>query len=137
MTEGHTVGNHTWSHPCMVDLDTDALAFQVAATSNAISDITGQAPHLLRPPYGSRTSSQLDWYAAHDLRVVLWDLDSRDWSRPGSDTITRNVLDHTCDGSVILLHDGGGDRSQTAGALPSIVEGLTERGYQMVTLAQE
>jgi peptidoglycan/xylan/chitin deacetylase (PgdA/CDA1 family) len=59
----------------------------------------------------------------------LWSVDSRDWSRPGAPAIVRKVLAGVRDGSVILFHDGGGNRSQTVAALPTILKTLKARGY--------
>jgi peptidoglycan/xylan/chitin deacetylase (PgdA/CDA1 family) len=61
---------------------------------------------------------------------VLWDVDTGDWAMPGSAAITDAVLQQVRPGSIVLMHDGGGDRSQTAEALPGVIEGLLERGYR-------
>ena len=64
--------------------------------------------------------------------VALWDVDPSDWAMPGAPAIARSVLDQARPGSIVLMHDGGGDRSQTAEALPAVIEGLLERGHRFV-----
>jgi peptidoglycan/xylan/chitin deacetylase (PgdA/CDA1 family) len=70
------------------------------------------------------------------LRLILWSIDPRDWSRPGTATIAARILDKVRPGSVILMHDGGGTRSQTVAALVKVLHGLRARGYRMVTLSE-
>jgi peptidoglycan/xylan/chitin deacetylase (PgdA/CDA1 family) len=129
---GHRLANHTWSHPFLPDLTVGELAVQLERTDEAIAKVAGdQGPRLFRPPYGSRTPEILSWLARGESgTVVLWDVDASDWALPGADVIARTVLDQARPGSIALLHDGGGDRSQTAEALPAIIEGLLDQGYR-------
>ena len=71
---------------------------------------------------------------ALDARVVLWDVDSQDWRHPGTKRIVRNVVGNVRPGSIVLMHDGGGKRGQTIGALPGIIEDLKAKGYIFVTV---
>lgn len=130
--EGHTLGNHTWSHPFLPDLSPDELAFQVEATAAAMSRATGSRPRLVRPPYGAGRPEVLDWFAERDLVCVLWDNDSRDWAALGAEAITERVVRQVHGGSIVLLHDGGGDRSQTVEALPGIIERFFTEEYAFV-----
>ena len=128
------IGSHSWSHPDLTTV-TDA---QVRMQLKQPDDIWWQDFHAstvpyLRPPYGA--------YNAHLLalagqmgysRIILWDVDSLDWTKPGVNTIVANVLDHVHDGSIILMHT----RGQTPKALPLIIAGLHARGYQMVTIPE-
>lgn len=128
VASGHEIGNHTWSHPFLPDLSEHELEEQVARTDQA----TGHPPaRLLRTPYGTRTPLFMSWLAGrpHGHRLVLWDVDSADWQRPGADAITQTVLKQSRPGSIILMHDGGGDRGQTVDALPAIIDGLLAGGY--------
>lgn len=134
---GHEVGNHTWSHPFLPDLSERELDSQVVRTDKAIADATGRpVSRLLRPPHGTRTPMLMSWLTEqeHDHRLVLWDVDPGDWGRPGSETITQAILKQSRAGSIVLLHDGGGDRAQTVEALPAIIDGLLADGYNF-TLA--
>lgn len=132
--EGHLVGNHTWSHPYLPDLSRDQLMRQVDATNEALTKATGTGSTLVRPPYGVRTSDVLTWLAERDMTTVFWNSDIGDWGLPGADAIVSAAVERTTNGSVLLLHDAGGDRSQTVEALPRILEGLLGRGFQFVTI---
>jgi peptidoglycan/xylan/chitin deacetylase (PgdA/CDA1 family) len=131
--QGHALGNHTWSHPFLPELSRPQLVEQIDRTKEAIADTSaGTAPVLFRPPYGSRTPEVMRWLAEIESTVVLWDVAPDDWAMPGAEAIARIVVNQSRPGSVILLHDGGGDRSQTVAALPAIIDGLLERGFRFV-----
>ncbi|MCC2333036.1 hypothetical protein [Cellulomonas wangsupingiae] len=72
--------------------------------------------------------------AASGMTTVMWDVESPDWARPGADVIVRDVVTGCADGSVVLLHDGGGDRAQTVEAVPRILESLLGDGYRVAPL---
>ncbi|MFE0106903.1 polysaccharide deacetylase family protein [Streptomyces sp. NPDC059009] len=131
--QGHAIGNHTWSHPFLPELSRPQLAEQIGRTAEAIAGASGGAePRLFRPPYGSRTPQVLNWLRELETTTVLWDVAPDDWALRQADAIARDVLADVRPGSVILLHDGGGDRSPTVAALTPIIEGLLERGYTFV-----
>jgi peptidoglycan-N-acetylglucosamine deacetylase len=135
--QGHTLGNHTWSHPFLPELSRRQLVAQLEHTDSAIMSASGGArPTLFRPPYGSRTPEVAGWLGELDSTVVLWDVDVSDWSMPGAGVIADMTLAQTKPGSVILMHDGGGDRSQTVAALPAIIEGVLARGLRFVRVEE-
>lgn len=133
---GHCVSNHTWSHPYLPDLSAQELREQIERTRDVISRTAGELPPLMRPPYGSLTQSVLDNWVGYDEKIVLWDALADDWAKPGAGVIADRILATTQPGSIILLHDGGGDRSQTVAALPSIIEGCLERGWSFATVPE-
>lgn len=132
--QGHSVQNHSWSHPDLRRLSGSALDSQMSATDRAIRARTGRTPTCLRPPYGAVNATVRSHAAALGKQVVLWSVDPADWSRPGTAAIRSRVLNSVRPGSVILLHDGGGDRSQTVAALPAVISTLKARGYGFATL---
>ncbi|MFJ9776379.1 polysaccharide deacetylase family protein [Kitasatospora sp. NPDC101157] len=132
--QGHSVQNHSWSHPDLSRLSASSFNSQVNNTDRVIRAQTGRTPKCLRPPYGAVNGTVRSRAAALGKQVVLWSVDPADWSRPGTATIQSRVLRNVRPGSVILLHDGGGDRSQTAAALPAILSTLKARGYSFETL---
>ncbi|MFE2722228.1 polysaccharide deacetylase family protein [Kitasatospora sp. NPDC059327] len=137
--EGHALGNHSWSHAYLPDLGPAGLADQLGFTADALTHAAGggpRPPRWLRPPYGGRSPELLHTVAGLGLTTVLWDVDARDWSRPGPEAITERVLSQVRPGSVVLMHDGGGDRSQTVAALPAVITGLRDRGYRVVGLEE-
>jgi peptidoglycan-N-acetylglucosamine deacetylase len=134
--EGHEVGNHTWSHAYLPELPPDETVRQLRSTSQAIAQAIGAPPTLARPPYGGRGGSVLRATADEGLTTVLWDVEASDWTLPGADAIADAVLRQARDGSVVLLHDGGGDRAQTVAALPRIIDGLLGRGFRFSPVAR-
>jgi peptidoglycan/xylan/chitin deacetylase (PgdA/CDA1 family) len=134
VAEGHGVGNHTWSHAYLPELTRDELLRQVDATNAALTRVTGRPPELLRPPYGARTPEVLTWIAECGMSTVVWDVDPADWARPAPQVLRDAAFAQVGPGSIILLHDGGGDRSSTVAALPDLLAGLVDRGYRFVPL---
>ncbi|MEU6945767.1 polysaccharide deacetylase family protein [Streptomyces sp. NPDC046316] len=133
---GHELGNHSWSHPFLPDLTPDQLREQIDRTTEAVARLTGEAPTLFRPPYGALTPEVLAALADHPTTMTMWDVDSRDWSRPGPERIAETVLGAAGPGSVVLMHEGAGDRGQTVRALPSIIEGLLARDLELATVGE-
>ena len=127
--QGHSVQNHTWSHPDLRKLSSASLKNQVAKTDQAIRAQTGYTPRCLRPPYGGVNKVVLQHTDSLDKVIRLWTVDSHDWERPGTSVIVKRVLTGVKDGSIVLMHDGGGNRSQTVAALPTILKTLKAKGY--------
>jgi peptidoglycan/xylan/chitin deacetylase (PgdA/CDA1 family) len=133
---GHGVGNHTWSHRRLTGLRGAALAAEVGATSAVIARATGARPSCLRPPYGTVDAASVYQARAYGLRLTLWDVDPYDWRRPGAGVIAGRVLSRVRSGDVVLLHDGGGDRSQTVAALQQVLASLSARGFRFRALCR-
>ena len=133
---GHELGNHSWSHPYLPDLTADQLREQLDRTAEVVARVAGEAPTRFRPPYGALTPEVLAALEGYPTTLTMWDVDSRDWTRPGPERIAATVLEAAGPGSVVLMHEGAGDRGQTVQALPSIVEGLLERGLDLVTVGE-
>ncbi len=142
VNEGHEMGNHTYYHPDLSDCGPEHVRLELNATQLLLETITGRSTTLFRPPYSADTNpSQLDelipLQIAEDLNylVVLESIDPQDWAKPGADTILQRVKQQRHDGSIILLHDAGGDRSQTVEALPKILDWLHARGDTVVPVS--
>jgi len=140
--EGHEIGNHTYYHPNLSLCWPEHVRLELNATQLLIETITGRATTLFRPPYAADTQpSQLSELTplqiAQDLDylVVLENIDPQDWAKPGADIIVQRIKQQRRDGSIILLHDAGGDRSQTVQALPRILDWLHTRGDKIVSLS--
>lgn len=134
--QGNIVGNHTWSHPDLTTLPPADVRAQLQSASQEIEADSSRAPTLFRPPGGHFNGEVQSTAASLGLSTILWNVDPRDWSRPGTDKIMQNVLGSTHNGSIILMHDGGGDRAQTVAALPTIIATLEQRGFQFVTISR-
>ncbi|HEU4896222.1 MAG TPA: polysaccharide deacetylase family protein [Actinomycetota bacterium] len=133
---GHGVGNHTWSHRRLTGLTGERLAAEVGRTSAAIQRATGTPVRCLRPPYATVDTASASRVRALGLRLVLWDIDTNDWLRPGAGVIADRVLGRVRPGDVVLLHDGGGDRAQTVAALERVLATLSARGFRFSALCR-
>jgi peptidoglycan/xylan/chitin deacetylase (PgdA/CDA1 family) len=137
---GMSVGNHSYNHPEVPPFDQlppRLLGDEIALGGQVLSRL-GARPRLFRPPGGSSSPALVRAAAALGQRVVLWSVDPADWS-PGSSAkeITKRVLSAVRPGSIVILHDGGGDRSATLAALPAIVRGIRHRGLHLVALTAD
>lgn len=132
---GSMIANHTLTHANVAGAGAFA-AQQIAATQSIIHRESGFKPCLFRPPYGATSAALTGVVRSIGALSILWDVDSSDWQRPGSARIAADVLGRTRPGSIILMHDGGGPRSQTVAALPTIIRGLRRRGLRFVTVGQ-
>ncbi len=132
---GHDVASHGWSHTAFTELDADALSSEIRRSCDAIRQLTGTDCKDVRPPYGRYDAKAVNWLARQNLVTWLWTAEARDYEPAASvDGIVRNTLGSLSPGGVVLLHDGGGDRSNTVQALPLIIEGARDRGYRFVAL---
>ncbi len=139
--EGHEVGVHTFTHVNLANVPEWRRRFELDQTELAIAAATGYTTDLLRAPYSSRvdTLAPSEWQAleqARNYRVVFADLDTRDWARPGVAKIVAAGLPADGRGAVVMLHDGGGNRSQTVAALDRLIVDLQKRGYAFDTVSQ-
>ena len=134
VSQGHHLANHSYSHPAgLAGLSASAIEAQLVDTQDAIVRATGFTPKQFRAPGGHWSPAMMRVAARQHLTVIDWDVDPRDWSRPGTDHIVHAML-AARPGDVLLCHDGGGDRSQTYAALKTVLPHLKARGLQFVTL---
>jgi peptidoglycan-N-acetylglucosamine deacetylase len=131
---GDPIGDHTWSHPDMAHLSRRREQSQLLKEAAAIGNQGAPFPQMYRPPYGRWNRTTLALLAQDNMLMVLWSVDTDDWERPGTQQIIHNALSGAKPGAIILLHDAGGDRSETVAALPKIIRDLRRRGYRLVTV---
>jgi len=141
--DGFELGNHTFTHTDLATLPAWERRVQIALTENALEAATGVGSRLVRPPYSSNpaavTVAQAHAYsqlAADGYVIVLSDFDGEDWRRPGVASIVRAATPKGDSGGIVLLHDGGGNRSQTLAAVERLVPRLRARGFRFVTVSQ-
>jgi peptidoglycan-N-acetylglucosamine deacetylase len=134
--DGFEVGDHTQTHPALALLSASAQAAQVTDAAGALHRAGAPYPRLLRPPYGSFDQTTLGILREQRFLMVLWSVDTSDYIRPGVAEIAHTAISGAQPGAIILMHDGGGDRSQTAAALPRIIKRLRQRGYRLVTISR-
>jgi len=131
---GFAIGNHTENHPSLRQLPAREQAQEIDHASNAVRSAGAPYPELFRPPYGSIDATTLSLLGARRMLAVLWSVDTRDYTRPGASRIFNAAVGGAQPGAIILMHDGGGDRSETVAALPNIISVLRLRGYRLVTI---
>jgi peptidoglycan/xylan/chitin deacetylase (PgdA/CDA1 family) len=134
LRDGDVVGDHTETHPEMALLSAHAQREELFEQIARIELLGGARPQLFRPPYGSFNATTMRELHSLHLLMVLWSVDTGDYQQPGVAVIAQRALAGAHPGAIILLHDAGGDRSQTIAALPSIIEGLKARGFHLVTV---
>jgi peptidoglycan/xylan/chitin deacetylase (PgdA/CDA1 family) len=132
--DGDVIGDHTQLHAAMSRLSRAKQRAQLLEQAAAIERHGASFPRLFRPPYGLWNSTTLALLHRYRMLMVLWTVDTNDYRRPGVPAIVDAAVDGARPGAIILLHDAGGDRSQTVAALPQIIAALRRRHYQLVTV---
>ncbi|HWC31606.1 MAG TPA: polysaccharide deacetylase family protein, partial [Actinomycetota bacterium] len=130
------VGNHSLSHPNappFATLATREIERQIAAGAGVLEDL-GIEPTVFRPPGGSWSNAVVAAAEARGQRTVLWTVDSRDWAGLPAGAIAERVVSEARPGSIVLLHDGGGNRAPTLQALPRIIRGIRAKGLSFSVL---
>jgi peptidoglycan/xylan/chitin deacetylase (PgdA/CDA1 family) len=136
LADGDMIGDHTWSHPDVAGAGVFARD-QILEAAAAIRRAThGFEPCLFRAPYGDVSPALLREALALGFTTIQWDIDPRDWSLPGVSEIESDVIQDAHPGAIVEMHDGGGDRSETLDALPTIIRALRRRGYTFVTVTR-
>ena len=130
---GHVIVNHTQTHRDLAIMPLAEVTDEMDYASEAIHRVTGRLPDMFRAPYGAWSPTVIQRCQAMGMTPLDWSVDPRDWSRPGITAIVNNIMDHTRTGSIILEHDGGGNRSQTVAALRVVLPRLLDAGYHFRT----
>jgi len=134
---GHAIGNHTWHH-WYHWMDAGTASREIEDTAALIYETTGVKTSLFRPPGGFLTNGPAGYAKQKNYAVMMWSADSRDWfyRLAPAQVLVNIVLREAKPGGIVLMHDGGGDRSKTVKALPQIIDGLKQRGYEFVTVPE-
>jgi cellulose synthase/poly-beta-1,6-N-acetylglucosamine synthase-like glycosyltransferase/spore germination protein YaaH/peptidoglycan/xylan/chitin deacetylase (PgdA/CDA1 family) len=147
--EGHEIGNHTFTHPKFDEISKTQLKWELNLTQRLIESTLGVKSILFRPPYGidhqpeyAEEVAQLPYPQEMGYLIVGQRIDPNDWRESGdakskrsAQEIVDEVVEQASKGNIILLHDGGGERSQTLAALPMIIDQLRTKGYEFVSVA--
>ena len=134
---GMTVGSHSWDHPEPFDaISMRRMRSELAMSQRFLQDTFGIRVTVFRPPGGSGAPEVVTQASLLGMRVVNWNVDPRDWSASATPkSIARAVLSNVRPGSIVVLHDGGGNRHATVRALPDIIKGIRKKGLKLVVLA--
>ncbi|MBF2063398.1 MAG: polysaccharide deacetylase family protein [Calothrix sp. C42_A2020_038] len=135
VAEGHVIANHTWNHWYHY-MNPQAAAFEIDNTTNLIYQVTGVKTNLFRPPGGIKTNGPYAYARNQKYATIMWSADSVDYSRPSVSKLIDNVMQHAKPGGIVLMHDGGGNRSNTVKALPQIINNFRKQGYRFVTVPE-
>lgn len=132
---GHDLGNHSENHKNMSKLSDSEIKSELDQVTKKVKDITGYTMFLFRPPYGDYDNHVITNAKGCGYYSIQWDVDSLDWKNYGVDNIINTVLNHKSlhEGSIILMHNGA---KFTAEALPKVIEGLKEKGYEIVPISE-
>lgn len=136
ISDGSELGNHSFSHPNMLESNAGQIKQDVTKANSAIADATGFTPCLFRAPYGKLNPALVREIVSLDMTVIGWDVDPSDWEHPGSAAIAQRVLKNVRPGSIIVMHDSVETRGQTLAALPAILDGLKQKQLETVTVSQ-
>ena len=129
-SDGHVIGNHSWSHPVLSKLSLDEAKKQITDTEDALTKVLGSSSKLMRPPYGAITD---DIRNSLDLSFIMWDVDSLDWKSKNEAAILTEIQRQVKNGSIILMHD---IHAETVHALPKVIDYLKGQGYDFVTVPE-
>ena len=134
VARGDPIGDHTETHPPMSQLSARDQERQLLEETEQTGDSGAPFPRMFRPPYGQWDDTTLRLLKRYHMLMVLWSVDTEDWRRPGTRAIVSAALQGAKPGAIILMHDAGGDRTETVAALPRIIRTLRHRGYALVTV---
>lgn len=135
VADGHIIANHTWHH-WYHQMNAQAAAYEVANTTDIIYQTTGVRTSLFRPPGGIMNNGVAAYAKNNKYAVIMWSADSMDYSRPAVPRLMNNIFREAKPGGIVLMHDGGGDRSNTVKALPEIINRFRKQGYEFVTVPE-
>ena len=142
--EGHEIGNHTFTHPNLEITSEERERVELRSTRLLLESILGHSTLLFRPPYNTDSEPQnmmqmrpLSIANDEGYITVASSIDPNDWQEGViADTIVARAIAHHADGNIMLMHDAGGERSQTVIALPRVIDYFREQGYEFVTVSK-
>ena len=132
---GHEIGNHTFSHPQVSKLLPEDLENEVDKCESKILELTDRKTKLFRPPEGMIDKSVKKVLGRLDYKVILWDIDTKDWAHTPPNEIANNVISHISSGDIILMHDYIAYNSPTVEALELFIPVLLEKGYTFTVIS--
>ncbi|MCC5646076.1 polysaccharide deacetylase family protein [Nostoc sp. CHAB 5824] len=135
--DGHVIGNHTWHH-WYFQMDGATVSSEIDRTADIIYKTTGEKTTLFRPPGGFLNNGLAQYAKNEKYAVMMWSEQSGDAERrsPQVPMLVKNVLKQAKPGAIVLMHDGGGNRSKSVKALPEMIAGLKTQGYRFVTIPE-
>lgn len=136
VAEGHEIGNHTYTHTKMREQSAESFSAELERAKNVIFGITGVSPVLFRPPGGFRDGVITTVAKEQGYQMVMWSVDTKDWTGASAEHIEKAIFDNVKDGSIILCHDYIVGEGHTAEALSRVIPRLKAEGYEFVTVSE-
>ena len=133
--DGHEIASHGYRHINLSTLSRTEIKEEITKAHEAIKEVTGTTPHLIRTPNGDYNDEVIKAARECGYQVIQWSVDSLDWMNPGAATISERVIKRVKPGSIILMH-ASDTCKQTTEALPVILEELKKQGYKFVTVSE-
>ncbi|MBB5034017.1 polysaccharide deacetylase family protein [Prosthecobacter vanneervenii] len=134
IAEGHEIGNHTWTHCSLTSRSDDQIRSELKKSEDAVFEVAGVRPHLVRPPYGAvNTRIKNLMFTEFGYSTIMWSVDPQDWRRPGVAAVTSRLVNGAHPGAIMLSHD---IHPPTITAMPAMFDQLLSQGYQFVTVSQ-
>lgn len=123
------IGSHTYSHKNLAEITKEEIYKEINSSNILFNELTGKNIELLRPPYGKINSNINDY----NLKIILWNIDTKDWLVKDSNKIYNSVISNACDGCIVLMHD---IYPETVEATKKIIPKLNEMGYEVVSVSK-
>jgi len=136
LSKGHELGNHSYSHQKMTSENPSFIRSEIEKTDQLLRQLGVKEEIHFRAPYGRKLLVLPYLLAKMNKKNILWNVNPNDYKAQNSEVIENYVLEHVSPGSIILLHDGGGDRSRTVAATESLIKKLGEKGYTFKTVSE-
>ena len=133
VAQGSEIGNHSWSHPSLAQLNEQQIREQLQWATDEINKYAGVKPTLLRPPYGELNDTALKIIKEKNMPVITWSLDTLDWKTRDAQKTYQAIMNSVRDGCIILCHD---IHKETAQAMTTVIPDLLKKGYQLVTVSE-
>lgn len=134
IAEGHEIGNHTWTHCSLTSRSDAQIRNELKKSEDAVYEVAGFRPHLVRPPYGAVNSRIKDlMFTEFGYSTIMWSVDPQDWRRPGVSVVTSRLVNGAHPGAIMLSHD---IHPPTIQAMPAMFDQLLAQGYQFITVSQ-
>lgn len=130
---GYEIGIHSYGHKQLTRMSTGSMEEDFRKSLTTVRNLTETDIRFFRPPFGDFNDNIIQTAKTHKLTTILWCVDPRDWQRNDPDQIARHVIEKVDNGAIVLLHEG---RQGTLEALPRIIEGLWEKGFEIVSLSE-